>query len=213
MLLFKGVPFPVITWPQVLIPVPYYYILELPSQNAFPVPNKSIHFLVAGTPCQPNFTYPLFSQSLTIVPVVELQHSTLYRQGLNLCRILPQVITKQWHSHFDDYRKLLNLPQMSHFKRQKLSLCYRIVTSESIIPPNDFMSHPCPHLRHNYHLPLHHPRFRTTAHKPSYSVTVISSTLELPSLWPCVLITPLVVHKASCISYIHHTKPPCHNLW
>ena len=81
MLLFKGVPFPDITWPQVLIPVPYYYILELPSLNTFPAPNTSIQFLAAGTPCQPNFTYPFFSQSLTIVPVVELQHSTLYKQG------------------------------------------------------------------------------------------------------------------------------------
>ena len=59
---------------------------------------------------------------------------------------------------------------------------YRIATSGSIISPNDFISHLCLHLCHNHHLPFYYPRFRTTAH---YSVTVISPTLEPPTMTLC----------------------------
>ena len=50
-----------------------------------------------------------------------------------------KVITQQWNSRYDDQLKLLILPRLSTSrKRQKLSLCYRIVTGQSIIPPSFF---------------------------------------------------------------------------
>ena len=70
--------------------------------------------------------------------------------------------------------KFLNLPLLSiRRKRQKLSLCYRIVTGRSIIPPSRFTPHPCPSLRHAHHMPLYYPRFRTTSHQLSFYVSVI----------------------------------------
>ena len=85
-----------------------------------------------------------------------------------------KVITQQWNSRYDDRLELLKLPQLStRRKRQNLSLCYRIVTGQSIIPPSFFIHHPCSHLRHNHHLPLYRPRVRTTAYQSSFSVSVI----------------------------------------
>ena len=56
-----------------------------------------------------------------------------------------KVITQQWNSCYDDQLKLLILPRLSTSrKRQKLSLCYRIVTGQSIIPPSFFIQNYCP---------------------------------------------------------------------
>ena len=53
----------------------------------------------------------------------------------------------------------------------------------------------------------------TTCHSTTQDSELLPTILSLlfpplwnPPLWPCVLITPLVVHKASCISYIHLYK-------
>ena len=53
----------------------------------------------------------------------------------------------------------------------------------------------------------------TTCHSTTQESELLPTILSLlfpplwnPPLWPCVLITPLVVHKASCISYIHLYK-------
>ena len=101
----------------------------------YPGLNTLIQFLFAGTPCQPNFTNPLFSQFVTTVPVsrTTTQHSI------------------QWHSHFDDHLKLLTSPYVHSLLKTELSLCYRVVTSGSIILSSDFMFHPCPHLPHTFH--------------------------------------------------------------
>ena len=78
---------------------------------------------------------------------------------LNLYRILPQKLswnsgTLTWHSHLALSLGCSNetpepAPNVHSLLRQKLSLCSRIVTRESIIIPSDFMSHPCPHLHHH----------------------------------------------------------------
>ena len=123
-----------------------------------------------------NSTNPLFSQPWTIVQVSWIlpQHFilinwSLYRtlplKSLWSSGTLPMMIA--WDSSF-------NLPHLStHRTRQKLSLFYRIVTDQSIIPPRLFTPHPCPHLRHNHHLSPYYPRFRTYAHKSSFSVSVV----------------------------------------
>ena len=80
------------------------------------------------------------------------QHSIQTR--LNLYRILPQKLswnsgTLTWMLKWDSW----TCPKcwLTVNKRQKLSLSYRIVISEYITLPNDFMSHLYFHLRH--HLP------------------------------------------------------------
>ena len=106
--------------------------------------------------------------------------SALYTDKLESVQdFATKVITKQWNTPYNDCLRLLNLPRLStHHMRQKLSLCYRIVTGQSIIPPRFFTPHPCPHLRYNHHLPLYYPSFRTSAHKSSFSVSIVY-TLEL----------------------------------
>ena len=96
------------------------------------------------------------------------------RVGLLHRKFDPAGVPCLWNSCYDDRLELLKLPRLStRRKRQKLSLCYRIVTGRSIIPPSFFIHHPCPHLRHNHHLPLYRPRVRTTAHQSSFSASVI----------------------------------------
>ena len=86
---------------------------------------------------------------------LEPQHSTLYmKTRLNLYRILPQKLswnsgTLTWMLKWDSW--LCPKCPLTVNKRQKLSLSYRIVASEYIILPNDFMTHPCPHLPHKFH--------------------------------------------------------------
>ena len=53
------------------------------------------------------------------------------------------------------------------------SLWCRIVRGRFIIPPSFFTPHACPYLHHNHHLPLHYWRLRTSAHKCTFSVSVI----------------------------------------
>ena len=126
------------------------------SPNTYPGPNTLIQFLLA---CRNSVPAQLYNCLFLLNPWLLFQclvpqHSTLYtKTRLNLYRILPQKLswnsgTLTWILKWDSWTS----PKCPlTVKRQKLSLSYRIVTSGSIIPPNDFMSHLYPHLRH--HLP------------------------------------------------------------
>ena len=123
-----------------------------------------------------NSINPLFSQPWTIVQVsgIPAQHFILI--NWILYRTLPLKLLRNSRTlpMMNDCLRLLNLPRLSTRRtRQKLSLCYRIVTGRSIIPPRFFTPHPCPHLCHNHHLPLYYPSFRTSAHKSSFSVSIV----------------------------------------
>ena len=53
------------------------------------------------------------------------------------------IIMKQWHTPYNDRLRLLYLPRLSICcTRHKLSLCYRIVTSRSIISSGSFHTPP-----------------------------------------------------------------------
>ena len=134
-------------------------------------------FHLADTPC----LYQL-CKSL-VLPTLQLDccssvwdpSSALYTEKFESVQdFATKVITKQWNTSSNDRLRLLNLPRLSTRRtRQKLSLCYRIVTGRSITPPRFFTPHPCPHLCHNHHLSLYYPSFRTSAHKSSFSVSVV----------------------------------------
>ena len=52
------------------------------------------------------------------------------------------IVMKQWHTPYDDRLRLLYLPWLSiRYTRHKLSLCYRIVTSRSIVSSGSFFMH------------------------------------------------------------------------
>ena len=127
-------------------------------------------FHPAGTPC----LYQLYKS--LVLPTLDYC-SSIWDPSSALFTVqdfATKVITKQWNTPYDDHLRLLNLPGLSTRRtRQKLSLCYRIVTGRSIIPPRFFTPHPCPHLCHNHHLSLYYPSFRTSAHKSSFSVSVV----------------------------------------
>ena len=89
-------------------------------------------FLHAETPCQPNFIQLLFSLNPWLqFQCLQPQHSTLYiKTRLNLYRILPQKLswnsgTLTWMLKWDSW----TCPKcpLTVYKRQKLSLSYRIV--------------------------------------------------------------------------------------
>ena len=132
-------------------------------------------FHLTGIPCLYQLYKSLVLPSLDYCSSVWDPSSALYTDKLESVQdFATKVITKQWNTPYNDCLRLLNLPRLStHHMRQKLSLCYRIVTGQSIIPPRFFTPHPCPHLRYNHHLPLYYPSFRTSAHKSSFSVSVI----------------------------------------
>ena len=101
---------------------------------------------------------------------------TLYIDKLeSVQKFATKVILRDWNSCYNDRMKVLNLPLLSiRRKKQKLSLCYRIVNGRSIIPPSLFTSHPYSSLRHAHHMPLYYPKFRTTSHQASFYVSVIN---------------------------------------
>ena len=125
-----------------------------------------------------NSANPLFSQpcSWTVVQASGIPAQHFILKNWSLYRTLPLKLLQNstWNTPSNDRQRLLNLPRLSTCRtRQKLSLCYRIVTGRSITPPRFFTPHPCPHLRHNHHLSLYYPSFRTSAHKSSFSVSVV----------------------------------------
>ena len=132
-------------------------------------------FHLAGTPCLYQLYKSLVLPTLDYYSSAWDPSSALYTYKLGSVQdFATNVITKQWNTPYEDRLRLLNLPCLSTRRtRQKLSLGYRIVTCRSIIPPRFFTPHLCPHLRHNHHLPLYYPSFRTSAHKSSLSVSVV----------------------------------------
>ena len=121
-----------------------------------------------------NSANPLFSQPWTIFQVSEIPARHFIMINWSLYRALPLKLLR----NSGTLPRLLNLPRLSTRRtRQKLSLCYRIVTGRSIIPPRFFTPH-LSHLRHNHHLPLYYPSFKTF-HKSSSFFSQCCSTLEL----------------------------------
>jgi len=131
----------------------------------------------------------------------------------NLCtRFATKVITRQWNSHCDDCLKLLNLPRLStHHKSQKLSLCYRIVSSHSIIPSSHLIL--SPHLHHNHHLPLFYP---IPVWTENYCLSILlfcqcHSTLKYPFMSSCILfyigVTPLRFCLSTSLVFICFLYP------
>ena len=149
-----------------------------------------IGFHHAGTPSLYQLYKSLVLPTLDYCSSVSDPTSALYTDKLESVRdFATKVIMKQWNTPYDDCLRLLNLPHLSTRRtRQKLSLFYRIVTGRSIIPPRLFTPHLCPHLRHNHHLSPYYPRFRTYAHKSSFSVLFSTVTL-----CPLPVVTPLML--------------------
>ena len=132
-------------------------------------------FHLAGPSCLTQLYKSLVVPILDYCSCVWDPNYTLYIDKLeSVQKFATKVILRDWNSCYNDRMKLLYLPLLSiRCKRQKLSLCYRIVTGRSIIPPSLFTPHPCPSLRHAHHMPLYYPRFRTTSHQASFYVSVI----------------------------------------
>ena len=103
-------------------------------------------FGLAGVPCLTQLYKTLILPFLDYCSCVWDSNYVLYTDKLESVQdFATKVITQQWNSCYDDQLKLLILARLSTSrKRQKLSLCYRIVTGQSIIPPSFFIQSYCP---------------------------------------------------------------------
>ena len=132
-------------------------------------------FHLAGPSCLTQLYKSLVVPILDYCSCMWDPNYTLYVDKLeSVQKFATKVILRDWNSCYNYWMKLLNLLLLSiRRKKQKLFLCYRIVTGRSIIPPTLFTPHPCPSLRHAHHIPLYYPRFRTSSHQASFYVSVI----------------------------------------
>ena len=139
-------------------------------------------FYHAGPPCLIQLYKSLVLPILDYCSCVWDPHFATHENKLESVQALAaKIATKQWNSNYNDLLKLLSWPRLSiRRKKQKVSLCHRIISGHSIIPPSFFSPHPSPHLRHNHHMPLSYPKIRTSAHLSSFSVSVIPLWNSLP---------------------------------
>ena len=107
-------------------------------------------------------------------------HFAIYSKKLESVQTFTtRIISKNWRGSSSDLASRLQLPSLSIRRRkQKVSLCYRIINNLSVIPHSFFTPHPSPHLRHNHSLPLYYPPIHSVSHLSSLSVSVIP-------LWNC----------------------------
>ena len=92
-----------------------------------------------------------------------------------------KLATGLWLDNYDHLLSLLNWPTLAiRRQQQKLLVCRRILTGNSIIPPTIFTPHPAPDLRHCHNLPLYRPPTRTQAHLGSYFPSIVPLWNSLP---------------------------------
>ena len=133
MLVFRGAPFLVIAWPQVLIPVPYY-ILELPSPNTYHGPTTyRFSFFLQELHASPTLQLLCSLNPWLQFQCLEPQHKHSIQTRLNLYRIFSTntLSRKQWHAHLALSLGCSNetsepaLYVHSLLLKTKLSLCYK----------------------------------------------------------------------------------------
>ena len=99
-----------------------------------------------------------------------------------------KLATGLWLENYDYLLSLLNWPTLAtRRQQQKLLLCRRILTGNSIIPQLFLHpGYPAPDLCHYHYLPPYKPSTRTQVHLGSYLPSVVPllyhSTLYLPAL-------------------------------
>ena len=92
-----------------------------------------------------------------------------------------KLATGLWLENYDHLLSLLNWPTwVIRRQQQKLLLCRRIPTGNSIIPPTIFTPQPAPDLRHYHNLPLYRPPTHTQAHLGSYFPSIVPLWNSLP---------------------------------
>ena len=98
-------------------------------------------FGLAGIPCLTQIYKTLILPFLDYCSCVWDPSYVLHTDKLeSVQHFATKIITQQWNSRYDDRLKLLKLSRLSTLrKRQKMSLCYRIVTGRSFIPSSFFL--------------------------------------------------------------------------
>ena len=93
-----------------------------------------------------------------------------------------KIITKSWQSSAESRISSLNLQTLfNRRRRQKVQLCFRILSDHSIVPSSFFTPHPYPNLRHTNSRPLYYgPSVKSKSHLlPSSSAVSPFGTASL----------------------------------
>ena len=100
-----------------------------------------------------------------------------------------KIITKSWQSSAESRISSLNLQTLfNRRRRQKVQLCFRILSDHSIVPSSFFTPHPHPNLRHTNSRPLYYgPSVKSKSHLSSFKFSCVPIWNCLPP--HCVLAT------------------------
>lgn len=92
-----------------------------------------------------------------------------------------RIVTNNWTKDAAQLKSDLKWsPLADRRKFQKLSLCYRILSGNSIIPSSVFQPHPHPCARRMNSKPLYLPYLRTLHHKSSFLFSVVEDWNTIP---------------------------------
>ena len=149
------------------------------------------HFHPAGLSC----IAQLFKS--TVLPLLEYcscvwdpHHSTLANKVEGVQKFATRIATRDWTGNYENLRSQLGWPPLATRRvRQKLLLCRRILSGNSIILAYSFSRHPAPELRHSHQFPLYRPVTRSSAHLNSFFPSVVPLWNALP---PDVVLLPRV---------------------
>ena len=137
-------------------------------------------------PVSYNFTSRWFYPSLNCSSVWDPHLLTDIKSLESVQSFATKIITKSWQSSAESRISSLNLQTL--FNRQKVQLCFRILSDRSIIPSSFFTPHPYPNLRHTNSRPLYYdPSVKSKSHLSSFKLSCVPIWNCLPP--HCVLAT------------------------
>ena len=125
----------------------------------------------------------------TVLPLLDYcccvqdPHQSTYTAKLEkVQKFAAKLASGLWSENYNHILTLLNWPLLATGRQQqKLLLCRRILTGNSIIPPSIFTPHPAPDLCHSHDFLLYRPQTRTQAHLGLYFPSVVPLWNSLPS--------------------------------